>query len=132
VEVIKADTELAVATGNLRIEAAKANIANLMQEINYLVEAIKGGAQVAAQLAAAALSSVNLSGQIGDHTTYGVGFNVSESTNTSDSNNTSVSQSTSNTNNTSSITSDATNANTNNNTSTSTSTATNTQFNFTP
>jgi hypothetical protein len=132
VEVIKADTELAVATGNLRIEAAKANIANLMQEINYLIESVKGGAQVAAQLAAAALSSVNLSGQIGDHTTYGVGFNVSESTSTSDSNNTSISQVTSTAKNTSDITSAATNTNANTSDSTSTSVATNTQYNFTP
>jgi hypothetical protein len=132
VDVIKADTELAVATGNLRIEAAKANIANLMQQINYLIESVKGGAQVAAQLAAAALSSVNLSGQIGDHTTYGVGYNVNSSISETDSNSTSVSQVDSTARNTSDVTSNATNTNANTNTSTATSTSTNTQFNFTP
>ncbi len=79
VSVMKADTELAVATGNLRIEAAKVNVQTLIQQANLLIEAIKAGAQVAAQLAAAALSSVNLSGQIGDHTSYAVGFNNSNS-----------------------------------------------------
>ena len=47
-------------------------MANLIQQANILIEAIKGGAQVAAQMAAAALASVNLSAQVGDHYTASV------------------------------------------------------------
>jgi hypothetical protein len=128
VQVLRADTELATATGNLRIEAAKANIQKLFQTMNALIESVKGGAQVAAQLAAASLSSVNLSGQIGDHTTYGVGFNVSNAFNNSYSHVTSDSTSESTTRNDSTISSTATNDNTN--TSTSQSTSDNTSHNY--
>lgn len=80
---LKAETDMAVASGNLRIEAAKANVEMLAQRVNLLIEAIRGGAQVAAQLAAAALSSVNLSAQVGDH--------VSNASSNSSSNSASVS-----------------------------------------
>lgn len=88
VETFKAESDVAVAEGNLRIEAAKANIQRLVQQVTLLVESVKAGAQVSAQLAASALSAVNLSGQIGDHVSYSasvssansvsVGFNTQE------------------------------------------------------
>lgn len=124
VAVYKADTDVAVATGNLRIEAAKANVQLITQQVQLLVEAIKGGAQVAAQLAAAALSSVNLSGQIGDHVSYGVGYNVGVSSNSSVSSSTSQS--------TASQTSTSTSENTTNSTQNSTADNTSTNYNYYP
>lgn len=126
VAVYKAQSDVAVAGGNLRIEAAKANVQLVTEQVQLLVEAIKGGAQVAAQLAAAALSSVNLSGQIGDHVSYGVGYNVG------------VSQSSSVSSSTSNVTSDSTSSSTSNVTSHSSSDSTinsaannvNTNYNF--
>jgi hypothetical protein len=85
VETVKSQTSIAVAEGNLRIEAAKANVQALIQQTTVLVDAIKAGAQVAAQLAASALSAVNLSGQIGDHSSYSVGFSNSNSASNSSS-----------------------------------------------
>ena len=76
---IKSEADVAVAATNMRIEAAKANVQLITEQVTLLVEAIKGGAQVAAQIAAAALSAVNLSGQIGDHVSYGVSYGVSDS-----------------------------------------------------
>lgn len=84
-EVYKADAQVLEAAGNLRVEAAKANVQTLIQQVTLLTDAMKSGAQVAAQLASASLSSVNLSGQIGDHTSYGVGYNVSNSASFADS-----------------------------------------------
>lgn len=80
VEVYKADTQLAVAEGDLRVKIATANVQTLVQQTNLMIEAIKGGAQVTAQLAAAALASVNLSAQVGDHTGYNVSNSAANST----------------------------------------------------
>lgn len=104
-EVYKAQAGVAEATGNLRIEAAKANLQNLIQEVTLLIEAIKGGAQVAAQLAAASMSAINLSGQIGDHTGYNIGYSVSDSNSSSFSNVNSNSESNSTSNSTTNATS---------------------------
>ena len=98
------------------------NIQLITEQVTLLVEAIKGGAQVAAQLAASALSSINLSGQIGDHVSYGVGYNVSNSS----------SASVSSANSTSKSTSDSTATTTSDSTITSTGNNTNTNYNFTP
>lgn len=118
---VKSEADVAVAASNLRIEAAKANVQLVTEQVTLLVEAIKGGAQVAAQIAAAALSAVNLSGQIGDHVSYGVGYNVSDQASVSSSYNTqnstvnstqnSTSQSTQNSNVTYDTTSSGTNTN---------------------
>lgn len=103
----KAESDVNVAEGNLRIEAAKANIQKLMQQVTLLSDAVRAGAQVSAQLAAAALSAVNLSGGISASTSnshsnsnstsnnYSVSNAYSESTNTSESNSNSTSNSTS-------------------------------------
>lgn len=98
---VKAETEVAVAGGELRIEAAKANLQTLVQQVTLLVEAIKGGAQVAAQLASASLASINLSAQVGDHSSYGVSNAVSNSASASDVRNESLIESTSTSNSTS-------------------------------
>ena len=115
VAVFKAQSDVAVSEGQLRIEAAKANIQKLMQQITLLVESVKAGAQVSAQLAASALSAVNLSGQIGDHTSYSSSISMANSASNSaamnSSNQTSDSTSTSEINSTS--TSDSTSENTN-------------------
>lgn len=104
--IYDSQTRLATSEGQLRVQAAQENIQALIQKFSALIEAVKGGAQVSAQLAAAALSSVNLSGQIGDSTSYGVSYGNSNST----SQGISTSSSTSNvaSNSTSSIQSDST------------------------
>lgn len=79
VGAFKAESDVLVAAGGLRIEAAKANIQKLMQQVTLLVEAVKAGAQVSAQLASSALSAVNLSGQIGDHFSHQTSNSVSNS-----------------------------------------------------
>ena len=107
VAIFRGDIDLAVAQGNLRIEAAKSNVQEMLQQITLLVESIKSGGQVAAQLAAAALSSINLSAQLGDHYT----FSDSNSNATS----ASVSSSAANNTQTSQLTSTSTGNNTNTN-----------------
>ena len=119
-EVYKAGTQVTIAEGNLRIEAAKANIQTLVQQITLLVESIKAGAQVAAQLAAASLSAVNLSAQVGDHTGYNVSNSVSNASSDSFVRSYSNSQSTSESTSEVTSTSESTATNTNNTTMTST------------
>lgn len=79
VDVYKAESEVEVAEGGLRIEAARANIQKMQQQVTMLLEAVKAGAQVSAQLASSALSAVNLSGQIGDHVSYSASIAASNS-----------------------------------------------------
>lgn len=62
----KANTDQNVAEANVRIEAAKANVQNMIQGVTLYVEAVKAGAMVSAQLAASALSSLNMSAGISD------------------------------------------------------------------
>lgn len=126
VETVKSQTSIAVAEGNLRIEAAKANVQALIQQTTVLVDAIKAGAQVAAQLAASALSAVNLSGQIGDHASYSVGFSNSNSASNSSS------QAVGYTASIASSASTAKQTTTSDQTISSTSNNTNTNYNFTP
>lgn len=113
VAVLRADTDISVAQGNLRIEAAKANVQTLVQQTNLLIEAVKGGAQVAAQLAAASLASVNLSGQLGEH--YNFSDSNSSSHSFAESNSSAFSTSQANNTTASTITSDSTANNTNQN-----------------
>lgn len=102
--MFKAESDVNVAEGNLRIEAAKANIQKLMQQVTLLSDAVRAGAQVSAQLAAAALSAVNLSGGISSSDSY----SASNSTSTSSSDSTTTSTSVSNNTNTSDSTSTST------------------------
>lgn len=62
-----AKTTLLVAEANVRIEAARIQLQTWIQQLTLQMEAVKAGATVSAQLAASALSSVNLSGQLADH-----------------------------------------------------------------
>jgi len=100
-EIVKSQTQLAVAEGGLRIEAAKANVQRLIQQVTLLLEAIKAGAQVSAQLAASALSGVNLSA--GLHASGSASTSASASNSTSNSATNSDSNSTSNSASTSTV-----------------------------
>ena len=84
-EGFKAETALIVGKSQALIEAAKSNVAKMMAEVQLLVEAIKAGAQVSAQLAASALSAVNLSGSISDGQTRSIGSSLTTSNQTSNS-----------------------------------------------
>lgn len=72
----RALADVEIAEGNLRVEAAKANIQALIQKATLLVESIRAAAQIQGQLAAAALSAVNLSA--GLHDTEGWNMSVSD------------------------------------------------------
>lgn len=96
--LFKAESDVNVAEGNLRIEAAKANIQKLMQQVTLLSDAVRAGAQVSAQLAAAALSAVNLSGGISSSDSYSASNSNSTSNSTSDSTSRSSTSSTSSSN----------------------------------
>lgn len=76
----KAKTDMQVAEANIRIEAARVQLQTWIQEITVLVEAVKAGATVSAQLAASALSSINLSGQLADHNQNSASNQASNST----------------------------------------------------
>lgn len=85
-----------VSEAGLRIEASKANITMAIQEVQMLLEAVKAGAQVSAQLAASAMSAVNLSGGLhsSSSTSQGVSFNSSSAATSSVSDSTSTSTNT--------------------------------------
>jgi hypothetical protein len=77
-----------IAQSNIKIESLKANVSSFLATMELLSDAAKSGAQVASQLAAASLSSVNLSASIGESN------NTSSSTSISESSSSSVSTST--------------------------------------
>lgn len=83
VGIFRAETDQNVAEANIRVEAAKANIQKLIQQAQILIEAFKSGAQSASQLAASALSAVNLSGGIHDSQSIGASISDSRSRSTS-------------------------------------------------
>lgn len=83
-DVYKAKAEVVQIEATTRIEAAKANIAVMIQKFTLLSEAIKAGAQVSAQIAASALSAVNLSGGVSAGASYS--NSVSNSSSRSESN----------------------------------------------
>jgi len=56
------------AEANIRIEQARVQLQAWIQKLTMQVESVKAGAQVSTQLAASALSAVNLSGQLQDST----------------------------------------------------------------
>lgn len=75
--VFRAKVDQQIAEANIQVEAAKANIQVLIQRVTLLLETTKAGAQVSSQLAASALSAVNLSG--GLHSSVSLGASVSDS-----------------------------------------------------
>lgn len=75
----RSETQLLLGKANVILESAKANVQKMMSSIEMLVESIKAGAQVSSQLAASALSSVNLSGSISNSMGYSNSFSQSKS-----------------------------------------------------
>lgn len=72
-----AKTNQQVAEANIRIEAVRVQLQAWMQQLTLQMEAVKAGAQVSAQLAASALSAVNMSGQLQDSTQNSAANNTS-------------------------------------------------------
>lgn len=66
VQAYKTQVDALNNNASVQAQVAKSNVDAIISGTQVLVEAIKGGAQTSAQLAAAALSAVNLSGQISD------------------------------------------------------------------
>lgn len=64
VQAYKAELDARIGSAGVQVQVAKANVDAAVSGTQVLVEAIRAGAQTSAQLAAAALSAVNLSGQI--------------------------------------------------------------------
>lgn len=83
--VYRAEADVNVSEANLRIEAAKSNIARLVQQVQLLSENVRAGAQISAQLAAAALSQVNLSAGLSASESFNTSDSTSQSTSSSDS-----------------------------------------------
>jgi hypothetical protein len=76
-----AKTGVLVSEANLRVETARIQLQTWIQELNLQMEAVKAGATVSAQLAASALSSINLSGQLADHTQNSASYSASNGVN---------------------------------------------------
>lgn len=73
-DAYKAEVEYKVKEASLRMEEARLNLATIQQSIQLLLEAIKGGSTVAAQLAASAMSAVNLSASVSDSNSNSAGI----------------------------------------------------------
>lgn len=65
-DTYKAEVEYKVKEATLRIEEARTNLSTLQQSVQLLLEAMRSGSTVAAQLAASAMSAVNLSANVSD------------------------------------------------------------------
>ena len=63
-KVYEAESRVVGLQAQINVEVLKATVSKMVAQLNSLVEIAKGGAQVSAQLAASALSAVNLSGGI--------------------------------------------------------------------
>lgn len=61
VERFKADSDYSIKSAEIRLKEAEANVEKARQQLQLLVESVKSGAQVAAQLAASSLSGINFS-----------------------------------------------------------------------
>lgn len=79
----KSESDVLAASANIRIEAARANITALVQKLQLVIDAIKAGSQVQAQLAASALSGVNLSAGLSASGSASTGFSRSNTTSSS-------------------------------------------------
>lgn len=77
----RSESQLLLGRANVILDSAKANVQKVMTSIEMLTESIKAGAQVASQLAAASLSSVNLSGSISNSMGYSNSYNAGVSKN---------------------------------------------------
>jgi hypothetical protein len=72
-----------IAQSNIKIESLKANVSSSLAVMELLSDAAKAGAQVASQLAAASLSSVNLSASISESDSNSTSHSISESSSSS-------------------------------------------------
>lgn len=90
--VLKAEVDVKTAKANLSLEVLKANVTRLTEIARLLVASMDSGSRVAAQLAAASLSAVNLSASIG--ASAGTSRTESNSTSTATHMSTSTSEST--------------------------------------
>lgn len=83
-EAYRSEVQYQQASADVKIEVAKANVAAMTQKIGLLIDATKAGAQVTAQMAASALSAVNLSGSISDsmNTSNSAGYSWGDSNST--------------------------------------------------
>ncbi len=79
-DAYKAEVTLLSADAGLRVEAAKALVAKAMELSRLLIECIKGGAGVSAQLTAGAMSAVNLSAGIHASGSASSSYSASNST----------------------------------------------------
>lgn len=79
----RALADIGIQEGNLRLEQSRANVQAMIQKTVAGLESVRGAAQVSAQLAAAALSAVNLSGSLHDATSWGLSVSESRSRNIS-------------------------------------------------
>jgi len=88
-DIYRSDVQYVLGEAGIQVQAAQANVTKLMKAVELLIESMKSGAQVSAQLAASALSAVNLSGS----TSYSEGASISssEANNTSETTNNSTS-----------------------------------------
>lgn len=68
IAAFKAEVDANVASANLQMEVSKANIQAMIQQASLLIETIKGGAQVAAQLAASSMAGISMSAGLSDTT----------------------------------------------------------------
>jgi hypothetical protein len=68
VNAFNAKTNMQVAEANVRMEAARLQLQTYIQEVTLVVESLKAGATVSAQLAASALSAMNVQASVQDHT----------------------------------------------------------------
>jgi len=80
----KAKTDVNVAEANVRIEAARVQLQTWVQQLTLKVEVAKAGAQVSAQLAAAALSAISVHGQMGTSVQNSASNNTSRGASISD------------------------------------------------
>jgi hypothetical protein len=92
-DVFKADTDRVSKIGELRLRAAEVNLQRAQQQVALLIEAVKAGAQMSAQLASSALSVINLSGGLSASESYSTSTSTSNTTSTSDSRSDSYSES---------------------------------------
>lgn len=85
-DVYRSEVQYVIGEANAQIEAAKANVAKMTSAIQLLMESIKAGGQVSAQLAASALSAINLSGSISSNDSASISSSVSQNSSESNSN----------------------------------------------
>lgn len=83
--ILKSEVDVKLAGANLSLEVLKANVVRLTEIARLLIASMDSGSRVAAQLAAASLSAVNLSASIGASASSSSSISDSTSRSTSES-----------------------------------------------